>query len=66
MAHAAYVFNPLAYARKLENAGMKRELAEVQAQLQFEFVTSVKDYLASQRVEIINFKNTLTERDYFQ
>lgn len=39
----AIPFNSLEYAHKLEKAGMSKELAEVQAQTQFEIIQALAD-----------------------
>jgi len=59
MAHATYIFNPLDYAHKLEKAGVKKEVAEVQAQLQFELIENqavTKADITELRMEIKNIE----------
>lgn len=47
---AAVAFNSLEYAHKLEKAGMSKELAEVQAQAQFEIIhTLVEDHTVTKQ-----------------
>ena len=41
MVHHAFAFNPLEYSHKLEQGGMDKKLADIQAQAQFEIVTAL-------------------------
>lgn len=52
-------FNPLTYANKLERAGVKREQAEVFAQLQEEIITNAGNELATKNDVLLIKKDIL-------
>lgn len=57
----AVTFNSLEYAQKLEKAGMSKELAEVQAQAQFEILSALIEDHAVTKQDITNIRHDIKD-----